>query len=381
MKAPGIAAFWLSIIAAALSNPLGAWASGEALCVQQEMMKFAFPYPLVTRTVTERHPLQVLDRKILKAVQKGGKQYSYIVDSSGAVHVFEGRSDIPEDALWIIENLIKGEKSDDGKPLQKFIVQEAGDLVYAPESRSFSLQSRYKLDGSEEGKKDAIAFVQKEFPEINLSKSLDPNNSYEKVISCLDFSNKEHAGESFVKTSWSSGNINFAMWETAFNPLDNVCDWEMAAADYLGMAVRSPTSALLSRKLVLDGASSLKLFSSRLSLGAVHVGTQSGINHAVAAGGVAAARKLSPEEEKKFEECKKRMSKQGTYNWGSLVLRSGVGFMADQYLLNDAHRALFDACKKGGIAKLIITPTVMRLVEKNAMNAIYWIPRKLYLED
>ena len=289
-----------------------------------------------------------------------GRDVRYIIDQNDQVWILPEGSSLSLQSINFVHNSAH-------PGAEPFLVKGSGSLVRDPKTNGFSLKAQNGLALTDEEASRVLDSVRKTNPGIQLSRDGIPQA---KVLSCLDIHKDHVSGTHFVRDQLFAGNLvtgTVILYEESKGAgrLESSQGFRVIMADIIGNNVGSLAYGVLAQKLHVHGVGNSLNTAARLALGTGLTVAQNGLYRSIL------------NEEKPEERANKIMG----YDLGFLAARTPIALATDQIMLNRLPDLYYNACLRDSSAKLIVSPTVIRIAERAAWTWIYYRGRELAVQE
>jgi len=313
-----------------------------------------------------RVSLREFDREAIRELKESEKSFHYVIDVDDQIFLLhdENIPGIPKEPLWIA----KMEPDAASKLPRSLIIKETGTVRLVDGNPEFQL--KHGIDLSAKEADEAFIQLRNKYPEAQLRHQTNAMNTESRVMNCMDIMSGQLAGKSFVKESIVAGNLISigsigAAELLGAGRLKGDDGLQLVGADLLGSNAIMLISGVTSRTIALSGMSYLPRLGSRALLGLGTTRVQDQIYKSVLPG----------------EDANERAEALTRFNTVHFFVKLPLNELMDQTFLTKLPVTLFDACRKGGVIKLVLSPQSVRIFEKSVSTAAYFILRGVFVNE
>ncbi|MGZ3699959.1 MAG: hypothetical protein ACXVCH_17840, partial [Bdellovibrionota bacterium] len=269
------------------------------------------------------------------------------------IRLVRERPHFTADSLWFTEDAATREKS---------LVRESGTLRYDPKAKRFIFEPEYGIDLSHSETDEILARAEKDHG-IRASRVANPDLAESRVLNCMDVLLNQASGSSLaidklvgdfavtsivVTTDQLAGGARLSTKEGR----------RVFLADLLGGAVTNLIGSSVGKSLVVSNSGLAASLATRAGVGFGLTQVQNKITEAFVGG---------------QSETPKNIAR---FNDVHFAARVPINHFVDTELIQKVPWMGFDACRKGSLAKIFISPRAIRIYERGISAIIYYSARK-----
>lgn len=320
----------------------------------------SIPTHIETRAI-HLQPLTAEDLKQARA----GTRVPYLVDQNNRLWRIPENEALPADRLIIVGNA----RSPDESPR---LVMESGTLIYDADTRRLRLHTTRDLGLSEDERAQVVAeFNALSPPSLKSRIAREPSRSAAKetVVNCLEAAQSQAQGRNLIRDQLISSNLIMGTVVTfeevrGAGRLNTPEGRGVLLGDWIGANVNAVVYGALGSLSVLGVSKSVDL-TTRLATGVV-----------LTAGQNIVYRQTVPDS-----SAEERANQIMKFDYGYMAVRTPIALGVDHVMLNHVPDAYFNACARDSRAKLIVHPTMIRIVERIGTTLTYYRARQALINE
>jgi hypothetical protein len=294
---------------------------------------------------------------------RAGKEYTYLVDSYGQVHLLPGDQSLGDPSDFIMVR----------KPGRKevFIIRERGRFHYDPKLKRYHFDPKEGWDITPEENFRLVQDLEKNHPGAKFEREPSPHMDRARVFSCSDALSAQQQGKNFVWDSLVSSNVVSAAGMVTQELMGNhvLTDPEKRKLIYADLIANNITTSITSpivKRLVVNNTGVFRDF-------AVRTGTEYLTNQFIKK---PIYDEMTP---KKPDEKTSVGQKLVPYDTGFAVMRFFPKRALDRFLVNQLPQIMLKSCLQGNTVMAAVGPKVIRIADRYTWGVIYLGGRSAYL--
>jgi hypothetical protein len=304
-----------------------------------------------------------LDKNLMNEA-KGGKEYTYFVDTYGQVHLMDGKQALSDPSDFIM--IRKPGKN------EVLIIRETGHFRYDPGTKRYLFDPKEGWDITPEENLRLVQDLEQNHPGSMFRREPNPRMDRARVFSCADALSAQQQGKGFVWDSLVSSNVVSVAGMVTQEMMGNhvLTDPEKRKLIYADLIANNITTSITSpivKKLVVNNAGVLRDFTVRTTSEYL---TNQFIKKPI-------YDEMTP---KKPEEKTSVGEKLVPYDTGFAVMRFFPKRALDRFLVNRLPQMMLKSCLKGNKVMAAVGPKVVRIADRYTWGVIYLGGRTAYLD-
>lgn len=315
--------------------------------------------------VPEQLELKSMELKQLGAAEisriKKGEQIQYLVDSDDHLWIAPSGTSLSSDTLLLVNNSSATESL-------PFLAKETGTITFDSKTKQISLRPSTSVGLSHE---ETSALTQ-DLKTIAPTDKVARNNkgiSRAKLVHCMDVLNDQSGGKRFILGRLIADNaIATSTIITSellgAGRLQTEHGREVIISDLIGTNMSSLVSGYVGKVLILGNVGMATNVGVRVASGMGLIAIQNGIYRELIR-----------------DNASEHANSISQFDTAYFLARIPINQMVDRAILEKVPALFFEACTKDSKARLLISPTAVRLYERYGSALIYYGLRKSIINE